>query len=226
MSMKARIDTFPLPIRFPLGGRMRSKHLALVLGVLIAAAVSSPAWAESEDLGDFLERVCAGAFADEEGYEVTAQLCGMEVRSIRIEVPAVEGGSERLVAFETLVADESDERFAGYQLIGGRVVERTRILFVFEREVAGAFHMCNVSSPLDIAWVRSNGSILDIRSMQPGRGRPALGCPYLYAPRAFGGYRFALEVPPGFFEAHGIDREQARFVVEPWMTSQTDESPS
>jgi uncharacterized membrane protein (UPF0127 family) len=92
------------------------------------------------------------------------------------------------------IADDADERMAGFQNIGTRVVQRSLILFVFAGDIAMSFHMRNVSTPLDIAFIDSNGTVISTTRMELGQG--------LYGPgRTF---RYALEGPAGSFKDKGI----------------------
>ena len=97
------------------------------------------------------------------------------------------------------IADESRELAAGYQFICPEVVRQTAILFDFGRPFTSRFHMQNVFVPLDIAFFDSAGNLVKIVHMSaepPGfSGRKkyySAGAPY----------RYALEVPKGYFATH------------------------
>ncbi len=97
------------------------------------------------------------------------------------------------------VADESEELAAGYQFICPEVVRKSAILFDFGRPFTSRFHMGNVFAPLDIAFFDSEGNLVKIAHMSaepPGfSGRKkyySAGAPY----------RYALEVPEGYFAIH------------------------
>lgn len=182
-------------------------------GLLAAAwALLFAAGAAGSALEELLEIGCApGAPA---AFYATPEVCRMETAAVRL---AWDGGEAEL---EVLVADEPIERYAGYQLVGREFLAGSAMLFVFESPQAGAFHMCNVFAPLEIAWFRPDGSLLDARLMTPGPVSSPAACPALFAPRAFGRYQFALELPSGFFERLGIGPEAVktlRLTVEEWM---------
>ncbi|MCX7655499.1 MAG: DUF192 domain-containing protein [Treponemataceae bacterium] len=67
--------------------------------------------------------------------------------------------------------------------------------FVFEGDQILSFWMKNTLVPLSIAYVRSDGTIVDILPMVPGDLGP------IQSSRAV---RYALEVPRGWFEKEGI----------------------
>ncbi|MER3404798.1 MAG: hypothetical protein C4289_06230 [Chloroflexota bacterium] len=69
------------------------------------------------------------------------------------------------------------------------------MLFVFEQDVQVPFWMKDTLIPLSIAFIAADGTIVDIKDMQP----LDLSLVYSQAP-----YRYALEVNQGFFAAHGI----------------------
>lgn len=75
----------------------------------------------------------------------------------------------------------------------------TGMLFVFDEERQGAFWMKDTLVPLSIAFASSDGDILEILQMEPCESEP---CP-LYDPRVT--YRYALEVPAGWFDDVGVD---------------------
>lgn len=137
--------------------------------------------------------------SDEPAFQMTKEFCQMSEKEIQLVND--EGKS---VHVRARIADEPVERTAGYQKIGPRIIAQTFILFVFDQDMTGSFHMCNVVAPLDIAWIRSDGSILDVRLMEPGPVQPAVGCPKLYAPENRGAYRYALETRKDFFKENKI----------------------
>ena len=170
-------------------------------GVFLAAAwvLLFSAGASGATLAELLEIGCApGAPA---AFYATPEVCGMETATVRL---TWDGGELEL---EVLVADEPLERYAGYQLVGKEFIAGSAMLFVFESPQAGAFHMCNVLAPLEIAWFRPDGGLLDARLMTPGPVANPAVCPALFSPRAFGRYQFALELPGGFFERLGVGPE-------------------
>jgi uncharacterized membrane protein (UPF0127 family) len=72
------------------------------------------------------------------------------------------------------------------------------MLFVFDREQILSFWMRNTLIPLSIAYIRSDGSILEIRDMVPLDENSV---------RSSRSVRYALEAPRGWFDRAGIKPE-------------------
>jgi uncharacterized membrane protein (UPF0127 family) len=79
------------------------------------------------------------------------------------------------------------------------------MLFVFDRDESLSFWMKNTLIPLSIAFIASDGRILEIRDMEPESLTP------VHSSRSV---RYALEVPQGWFDRAGVKPED-RFRVEP-----------
>lgn len=75
----------------------------------------------------------------------------------------------------------------------------TGMLFVFGEDHEGAFWMKDTLVPLDIAFIGSDGTVLAILQMEPCDEEPCT----LYDPEV--SYRYALEVPLGWFAEVGVD---------------------
>ena len=69
------------------------------------------------------------------------------------------------------------------------------MLFIFERDQALSFWMKNTLIPLSIAYISSDGRILEIHDMEPGNLNPV---------RSSRSARYALEVPQGWFSRASI----------------------
>ena len=69
------------------------------------------------------------------------------------------------------------------------------MLFIFDRDQVMAFWMKNTLIPLSIAFIASDGRIIDIKDMQP------LDLNTVSSSRSV---RYALEVPQGWFDRAGI----------------------
>lgn len=121
----------------------------------------------------------------------------MPTRDISIEV------GPRTLRLSVKVADDDEQRAAGFQCATGADVERTKILFDFGAEITTAFHMQNVAAPLDIAFAKGDGRIFSVQRMVPS---PTA----LYQP--MGAFRYALETRAGFFEQQGIRAGQAHLL--------------
>jgi uncharacterized membrane protein (UPF0127 family) len=69
------------------------------------------------------------------------------------------------------------------------------MLFVYDRDRQMSFWMKNTLIPLSIAFISSQGEILEIRDMEPQDTRP------IQSERSC---RYALETPQGWFAGAGI----------------------
>ena len=81
------------------------------------------------------------------------------------------------------------------------------MVFVYEEDVHNGFFMRNTPTPLSIAWVAADGSVVTIDDMAPCEDRD--GCPS-YFPT--GPYRYAIEVFQGRLAELGIT-ESSRVTV-------------
>src|SRR5690606_951725 len=73
------------------------------------------------------------------------------------------------------------------------------MIFVYPEDTQGAFYMRNTPTPLSIAWVAEDGSVVSTADMAPCEDRE--GCP-TYPPA--GPYRYAIEVFQGGLDELGI----------------------
>ena len=69
------------------------------------------------------------------------------------------------------------------------------MLFIFEKDEALSFWMKNTIIPLSIAFIASDGRIVEIKDMRPGD---------LNSVKSSRSVRYALEVPQGWFDRAGI----------------------
>lgn len=140
--------------------------------------------------------------------------CGSELDGWRAMTPAtieLVDDRGRALFLEARIADDHDERAAGYQHVCPEVIARTAILFVFRKPLSGRFHMQNVYAPLDIAFFDGTGLMVDRETMRPEPpGFP--GQPSYYGSRL--PYLYALEIPAGFLDAHRLSPGKARLLLE------------
>jgi uncharacterized membrane protein (UPF0127 family) len=133
--------------------------------------------------------VLGGCRGDAPGAGTTAVFRGMAVTTLRLATP-----SGREIRLDVRVADDDEERSAGFQRIAPEVIARSRILFVFPKPVRSEFHMQNVAAPLDIAFFARDGKIRTVMTMVPG--------PETYGP--WHHFQYVLEAPGGSFAKEGI----------------------
>lgn len=129
---------------------------------------------------------CGGA-----GSETTDAGTVSNLRTVTIDTS---GGEKVEVRVE--IADEPDEQARG--LMDRTALGRDRgMLFVFPDEKERSFWMKNTLIPLSIAYIDSEGRIVDIQDMKPLDDDPPH---YVSAEPA----RYALEVNQGFFDENGV----------------------
>ena len=93
------------------------------------------------------------------------------------------------------VADRPETRQSGLMFRRSLPVDEG-MLFVFEQQQQLEFWMKNTYLPLEIAFVASNGTILNIEAMKPLDEGPRY--------RSRGPARFAIEANQGWFRQHGV----------------------
>lgn len=101
------------------------------------------------------------------------------------------------VLFNVEIADTPESRNRGL-MRRTSLAEDAGMLFVFDSEVTRYFWMKNTIIPLDILYIATNGTIVDIQTMQPCEKEP---CP-TYPSRAPALY--ALEINAGEAQSRGI----------------------
>ncbi len=124
----------------------------------------------------------------------------MENRTIKIV-----NDEGEMLELEVEVADEPDERAKGFQNASKRIINNKIILFVFDSDSMPFFHMRNVVSALDIAFIKSNGEIIQIMKMVPGSPEPCGPSEPI---------RYAIEAKAGFFAAHNITSYTSKLIVD------------
>ena len=103
-------------------------------------------------------------------------------------------GSGRSVPIKAEIARTDEERSQGL-MYRERLADGEGMLFVFDRDEILSFWMKNTLVPLSIAFISSDGRIMEIRDMEPGNLDPV---------RSGRSVRYALEVPQGWFERVNI----------------------
>jgi uncharacterized membrane protein (UPF0127 family) len=117
-----------------------------------------------------------------------------QVETPQLPVLTIVTSSGERVPVQVEIADTPGERQTG--LMGrSALAEEAGMLFVFDQEQILSFWMKDTLIPLSIAYVDSEGRIVDIQDMQPldetshPSAEPA---------------QYALEVNQGFFEGRGV----------------------
>ena len=117
---------------------------------------------------------------------------GQELRTVTINASS---GEEVEVRVE--IADDSAEQAQGL-MNRTSLGEDRGMLFVFDSENTLSFWMKNTLIPLSVAYIDSEGRIVDIQKMEPLDDEPPN---YVSEEPA----QYALEVNQGFFEERGVE---------------------
>jgi uncharacterized membrane protein (UPF0127 family) len=113
----------------------------------------------------------------------------LETRELHIRSAA---GTETPVLAEIARTDDQRER----GLMGRQsLADGEGMLFVFDRDRILSFWMKNTLLPLSIAYIASDGRILEIHDMEPRSLAPV---------QSSRSARYALEVPQGWFARRGL----------------------
>ena len=114
-------------------------------------------------------------------------------------------GAEGEVRIDAKVAAADRDRRRGLMHVPA-LPDGAGMLFVFPRERTGGFWMKDTLVPLDVAFADDDGEVVEILSMGLCTSDP---CP-VHDPAV--AYRYALEVPQGWFDANGV-REGDELVI-------------
>ena len=157
---------------------MKRRRMVLVLLALLLAGCGGPS-----DAGASASPDAAGAGSS--GLASTSWL-----RTVTID------SGEDEVEVRVEIADDLDEQTRGL-MHRTALAENRGMLFVYTDEEARSFWMKNTLIPLSIAYIDSDGRIVDIQDMKPLDDEPPH---YVSVEPA----QYALEVNQGFFEERGV----------------------
>lgn len=168
------------PRRGPVPGRPRA---ALALALVAAAAAACGGGADAGGGGSAADTVRDRDTS--RARPVRRSPAGLRITTLRV------GGEEVTVE----VAETDAQRRRG--LMGrDSLPEDHGMLFVYSRPQTLSFWMRNTEIPLDIAYISRDGVIVDIQQMEPHtEERHPSREPAMYA----------LELPRGWFEEHGVE---------------------
>jgi uncharacterized membrane protein (UPF0127 family) len=112
----------------------------------------------------------------------------------RVGASFQDGPETGLVKITAEIARTEEERSTGL-MFRKKLADGEGMLFVFDRDQQLSFWMKNTLIPLSIAFIASDGRIIDIKDMQPQDLNPV---------KSSRSVRYALEVPQGWFTRTGI----------------------
>jgi uncharacterized membrane protein (UPF0127 family) len=118
--------------------------------------------------------------------------CG--VKTLETRELTIRRADGKTITLQAEVARSDEEKQQGL-MHRKSLADGWGMLFVFDRDQIMSFWMKNTLIPLSIAYIKSDGSILEIWDMRPLDESPI---------RSSRGVRYALEAPQGWFERMGI----------------------
>ena len=118
--------------------------------------------------------------------------CSSQKLAVR-EIP-IEREGQRIAVVKAEIARTQEERAKGL-MYRKELPDGEGMLFVFERDQVLSFWMKNTIIPLSIAYITSDGRIVEIRDMYPHDESSVLSSRSV---------RFALEVPQNWFSRAGV----------------------
>jgi uncharacterized protein len=129
--------------------------------------------------------------------DVTTTEATTTAQASELRIVTIRTSSREEVRVRVEIADNASEIARG--LMYRTVLAKDRgMLFIFEGEQTLSFTMKNTLIPLSIAFIDSEGRIVDIQDMKPLDDDPPS---YVSAKPA----QYALEVNQGFFEEQGVE---------------------
>ena len=119
---------------------------------------------------------------------------GCAPKKLAVREIIIERAGAAPVSVNAEIARTNDERSNGL-MHRKNLNDGEGMLFVFERDEVLSFWMKNTLIPLSIAFIASDGRIIEIRDMRPND---------LNAVKSSRSVRYALEVPQGWFVRAGV----------------------
>jgi uncharacterized membrane protein (UPF0127 family) len=125
---------------------------------------------------------------------ITASFAGCAPKKLAVREILIERNGTALTAVKAEIARTQDERSRGL-MFRKHVGEGEGMFFVFERDEVLSFWMKNTVIPLSLAFIASDGRIVEIRDLRPND---------LNTVKSSRSVRYALEVPQGWFSRAGV----------------------
>jgi len=116
----------------------------------------------------------------------------------------IERDGKQFAVVKAEIACTSDERSKGL-MYRKKLPDGEGMLFVFERDEVLSFWMKNTYIPLSIAFIASDGKIIDIKDMYPYDENSVLSSRSV---------RYALEVPMSWFSRAGVRKGDTVIITD------------
>jgi uncharacterized membrane protein (UPF0127 family) len=125
---------------------------------------------------------------------VNAGFASCSPNKLTVQELPIERNGQVIAVVKAEIAVTNEERRQG--LMGRKILnDGNGMFFVFERDEVLSFWMKDTLIPLTIAFIASDGRIIEMKDMQPNDLNPV---------RSSRSVRYALEVPQGWFSRAGI----------------------
>jgi len=113
---------------------------------------------------------------------------------LAVQVLEIEREGQQIASVKAEIAISQEERSQGL-MYREKLPDGEGMLFIFENDQILSFWMKNTYIPLSIAYITSNGRIIDIKDLYPHDENSVLSSRSA---------RYALEVPQGWFNRAGV----------------------
>ncbi|GHV94763.1 hypothetical protein AGMMS50293_10830 [Spirochaetia bacterium] len=125
---------------------------------------------------------------------VCARFAGCAPQRLASAELRIERDGAAITVLKAEIARTQEERNQGL-MYRKSLPDGQGMLFIFERDEVLSFWMKNTLIPLSIAFIASDGRIMEIRDMQPND---------LNSVKSSRSVRYALETPQGWFSRAGV----------------------
>jgi len=121
-------------------------------------------------------------------------LAGCSSQKLAVEVLPIERNGIEIAVVKAEIARTQEEKSQGL-MFRKKLPDGEGMLFVYERDEVLSFWMKNTLIPLSIAFIASDGRIIEIKDMYPHDEKSVLSSRSV---------RYALEAPQGWFTRAGV----------------------
>ena len=125
---------------------------------------------------------------------VTAGFAACSPKKLPVKALTIERAGDTPVVLRAEIAASDEDRSQGL-MHRKKLPDGEGMLFVFDRDQPLSFWMKNTLIPLSIAFIASDGRIIEIKDMQPQDTNSV---------KSSRSVRYALEVPQGWFSRAGV----------------------
>ena len=125
---------------------------------------------------------------------ITVSFAACASKKLEVQQIVIERNGTTLATIKAEIARTLDERSQGL-MYRKNLDDGEGMLFVFEQDEVLSFWMKDTIIPLSLAFIASDGRIVEIRDLRPNDLNPV---------KSSRSVRYALEVPQGWFSRAGV----------------------